>query len=308
MPSLLTHAFFAKDAFQTLLSGESRLGDQLDAFSLGSQGPDPLFYYGLLPKHALHLFVASKKYGNKLHHLDGTALFASLQAELDAMEEGEDKKIFLAFCYGQFAHYLLDSTAHPYIFYWSGFDENGALTGKYHYAHAHFEGRIDASLAFERGKGELTEHPESVLSIDPRKLDVISVHFSKAVRTVFKAHLGSRYYKDALRNMKDTYVLVNKRPEEKGLMKQLYLPRKSQPGVMNEQHLAWMHPVSGESSSASFKDLYALALGRFYKALKEEGSFYSRAGTELNGKTYDGILPGYKRTYKDREERFLHDD
>ncbi len=308
MPSLLTHYFFAQDAFKTLISEERALKGQMDAFSLGSQGPDPLFYYGLLPKRPLHLFAALKKYGNQLHHLDGTALFSSLQQELGSMEEGEEKNVFLAFCYGQFAHYLLDSTAHPYIFYWSGFDEQGALSGKYHYAHAHFEGRIDASLAFERGKEELTARPEKVLEIDPKKLEIISKHFSKSVNRVFKAHLPARYYRNALYNMRDTYVIVNGRPGEKGLMKQLYIPRKPQPAVMNEGHLVWMHPVSGESSSASLKELYEKALSRFKNALSEEGSFYQKAESELNGRTYDGILPGYKRTYKDREGRLAKDD
>ena len=50
MPALLAHDFFAQDAYGSALSTVDLYApDERDAFLLGSQGPDPLFYLLLLP-------------------------------------------------------------------------------------------------------------------------------------------------------------------------------------------------------------------------------------------------------------------
>lgn len=304
MPSLIAHAYFAEDLSSSYNALTDVIAKEPLAFRLGSQGPDPLFYGGIHPKRPLHLLMASRKYGNRLHKMDGTALFSALCEEMKTIEMPGYHDIFLSFVLGQYAHYLLDSTAHPYIFYWSGFDENGLLTGEYHYAHAHFEARIDASLALRRGQEEKLGHPEQVLELDDEKLKIISEHFTSALEKVFKTHFPKNYYRDAVMNMRSVYHMVNKKKKPGNFLKMLYLPRTKQDVVLNQEHHVWMQPVTGERLEDSFLDLYRKAQETFKEAyaLLEEGSTLEEAlKSRLNGLNYEGCVPGYKKIYKDKE-------
>ena len=73
MPSLLTHNFFAEDFLSNLNDG-SCLVSYSNAFKLGTQGPDPLFFSNYLPSN-FSLKMLKEKYGSKLHRLDGKLLF-----------------------------------------------------------------------------------------------------------------------------------------------------------------------------------------------------------------------------------------
>ena len=150
MPNFLTHHLFVQDIYlknNDKIDFKDRRFLKGNYFYLfwGSQGPDPLFFNGILPNNGFHPLYIKKKLGNKLHHDDFKKLLSCMLLNLEEVEE-ENKDAIKSFIFGQYAHYLLDSTCHPFIFYFSGFDENGKLTGKYHYKHAHYEMEIDVSL------------------------------------------------------------------------------------------------------------------------------------------------------------------
>ena len=44
MPSLITHDFFGRDVYDRLFGTIGGSRDEAEAFLLGNQGPDPLFY------------------------------------------------------------------------------------------------------------------------------------------------------------------------------------------------------------------------------------------------------------------------
>ena len=44
MPALITHDFFGRDVYDRLYTFIGGSRDEADAFLLGNQGPDPLFY------------------------------------------------------------------------------------------------------------------------------------------------------------------------------------------------------------------------------------------------------------------------
>ena len=76
MPAILTHDFFGKDAFDI---AAGKLGfstmEEREAFLLGNQGPDPLFYLAVDP--LLHRYA---KYASIMHqHSKKTQLRLYLQ-------------------------------------------------------------------------------------------------------------------------------------------------------------------------------------------------------------------------------------
>lgn len=98
MPNLVTHynlarVFYAKKVENGFLKGN------FECLALGTQGPDPLFYEGIVPTRALRLRLASAKLGNQIHRSTGENLFHFLLIKLKLMNQLETmntKHLFLA--------------------------------------------------------------------------------------------------------------------------------------------------------------------------------------------------------------------
>ena len=140
MPCLLTHYEFFKQV-------ENK---PLEIGYLGTQGPDPFFFYGFNfwpTKRA----KAIRKFGDKLHEIDPYITFKFLIDYIND-SKSEEKPILQQYLKGMLAHYVLDRNAHPYVYYLSGFvtkkDKN---TKKYFLNHAKVEASID-SLIMEHYK------------------------------------------------------------------------------------------------------------------------------------------------------------
>ena len=79
MPSVLTHDFFGRDVYGAV---GTELGftttDEMDAFLLGNQGPDPLFYLVLNP-----LFDKSSHVGTLMHDEKPTELLLAMRTSIE---------------------------------------------------------------------------------------------------------------------------------------------------------------------------------------------------------------------------------
>ncbi len=114
MPAVLTHDFFAADA----LGAASHVlyfsnFDEHDAFKLGNQGPDPLFYLVADPLSD----PDTRDFGNTMHHDRPARLLCSLHDAISMLSESE-RPVGEAYAAGFLCHYLLDSTMHPFVFAW----------------------------------------------------------------------------------------------------------------------------------------------------------------------------------------------
>ena len=58
MPALITHDFFGRDVYDRLYTFIGGSRDEADAFLLGNQGPDPLFYLVLSPQSVSYTHLA----------------------------------------------------------------------------------------------------------------------------------------------------------------------------------------------------------------------------------------------------------
>lgn len=109
MPAIVTHYCFGEDALDILprVCGDSR--DECDAFLLGNQGPDPLFFLpGPAPFGTISL-------ARQMHSEKPAELLAALKQALDTLREDE-QVIGRAYAHGFLCHYLLDSTVHPLVY------------------------------------------------------------------------------------------------------------------------------------------------------------------------------------------------
>lgn len=314
MPSLLTHNFFALDLLDTIGDG-SCLKSYPSCFRLGAQGPDPLFFSSLIPfTKAFSIRAIKGRYGSKLHKLDGTKLFKELFKRYDEIEDISSKDIFMSFILGQLTHFVLDSTCHPYVYYFTGFDKNSKLSGKLHYSHAHFEARIDSSLAIYKGKKELTYHPEDVLKINDDLLTVIDENFNIVIERVLGVKVPKNYYRSGVKNMIKVYKFVNQgkggfgKHLGKNVFGQLYIPREQDRTCLNDMHLEWKVPYSGVTCKDSFIELYRKGINKFvscYNLCLKQGLNYQTISGLFNGLNYSGYPTNQVMKYQDLEGQLL---
>ena len=316
MPNLFTHYLTVK-RFYTLENDKNEtslysfMDKNLPFLLYGTQGPDPLFYVGLLPKNGLHLITALKKYGNRLHQLDGRRFLRALIDESYKIEVDIERFRLQTFIFGQFAHYIMDREAHPYILYMSGFDKNGRITGKYHFQHANFEANIDVCLAMKNKMNYFLEDPSDIIPCDEMFLKLLDRVMNKALQVTFdlKKPLPRNFYSNSIRNFKDTVRFSNHHKKikkallPKRLMSQA-LPDSDKldyPDCLNEFRKPWKDPITGEIRHDSFNDIQvrvADILGSCYHDILRNGFNYETFSRYLDGNNYYGCKPGAQRRYQ----------
>ena len=110
MPAIMTHDFFGKDVYDECFSTIGMTADERDAFLLGNQGPDPLFYTLIDP--ALKDF---RNVGDVMHHERPTSLICAMRLAYEALDSS-DRASGRAYALGFLCHYLLDSAMHPLVY------------------------------------------------------------------------------------------------------------------------------------------------------------------------------------------------
>lgn len=300
MPNLIAHRIFIDQVIAERISSNKLL----DALRLGTQGPDPLFYYGLIPWRSWHYLSALKKYGNLIHRTNGEEFFKKLISETQLISNPEEKSVFSAFVFGQIAHLVLDRAAHPYIYYSSGFDENGKLTGSFHYSHAKFESNIDAALAEMYTEYDFRGHTQDLLPYSPEVYRIIDRHLTPVVNSMFNAKLTKHYYSNSIKNIRTMQKLTNvtwlKRVTGKhSMFNALYTPKSIDKDYLNLEHREWKHPTDGTINNYSFLDILEQArklLDPLFLVFLEKGVDIEMLDI-INHDSYKGVPVGAKLSY-----------
>ena len=68
----------------------------------------------------------------------------------NTQDEGNNRDVLFSYIFGAMLHYCLDRVCHPFIYYRSGFDENGQLK-EHAYYHALYESYIDHLMETNMG-------------------------------------------------------------------------------------------------------------------------------------------------------------
>ncbi len=116
MPAYVTHSLFGKDVYEAIDESKLKqiLSDYKIAYEWGLQGPDLLFFYGMLPPRPNHNL---NRLGGVMHRIKADELFNTLTQYLSACKNHACYQNTFAYIMGFCCHYALDSIAHPYIYY-----------------------------------------------------------------------------------------------------------------------------------------------------------------------------------------------
>lgn len=302
MPAIITHDTFGRDVYRELFDtiGESR--DELDAFLLGNQGPDVLFYGAVNPRVAW-----ANALGSRMHRESPTRLLSAFAES--AWNTPDDiwfaalaktggrpawnpretptasaRSIAVAYMLGLLCHYELDSKLHPFIYaqQWALCDAgvDGLDRGCAHEVHATIESELDELvLTVKRNETIATFDPsERILGATNHVLDVISALYFNVVREVFGMRIAPDAFRVCVKSFRQVQRLMYSSTGMKrhviGSVETLFrrysfLRALSHRNVRlhesifdNREHEPWTNPETGAVSHMGFWDLYDLALIR----------------------------------------------
>lgn len=275
MPALITHHLFGENAATLLPEGVVQGQETLIAFLLGNQGPDPLFArWRTLPERA-----------NDCHELawamHATHMTRSFVALRDAVAHvrPEDEDVARAFALGMLSHYVLDSTAHPFIYAqeYALVEMGEGLTGAGVDVHAVIESDLDSWVLWQERHETVSEFPSSsVLCSTERVSRVAGTLVSEVASQVFGIGIEPDQYAGALRDYRFAYRAIEPADSAKlrlfAHVERLFRPHSHLAAMAHhivtsddcaaanlERH-AWREPSTGKVSHESFADLYHDAL------------------------------------------------
>lgn len=304
MPALITHYQFGSEVYEELIEFIGGTQNEADAFLLGNQGPDPLFYGLVSPQYA-----ASHKLAQRMHRERPTELLAAFKRAAAALDP-KDRPIGRAYALGFVCHYLLDSTMHPFVyaqqFSLCDAGEPGLSRDNGSDVHAFIETELDEYvLTTHREETIATFDPSArVLKASDRVLDCISQMYVYVAKDVFGLDIPPATYKVALKLFRKVAKVFHSPDGLKrnvlGRLEMVIRPYSFVRAMShhnrllyesdfdNRQKDVWINPFTDERSDASFDELYEEAFERAMDSLYDFdepafGSRYSKTITnELN--------------------------
>ena len=275
MPSTITHDTFGREIYDQLLEEIGQSEDEKQAFLLGCQGPDPLFYGVINP-----MIPSSNSFAKKMHRYNCTDFLTALALGVPRLKE---LNIARAYSLGYLMHFELDSKVHPFVFSQQfaycdagveGLDRNDQSE-----VHVAIECELDELvLTIKRGQTIATFDPSfETLRCENQPLEVISKLIEFASEATFNLkpqpktfYLSVKAYRQVLRWLHSAYGVKRNLfgRLERLFRKHSYLQamihknEKIEQSIFdNHEHYEWKDPwVKGKVRDESFWDLYNEAL------------------------------------------------
>ncbi len=278
MPAVLTHDFFGRSVCEDVsdLLSFKRLAEK-DAFLLGNQGPDPLFYLVIDP-----LMGKWKPLGNVMHDARPARLMLAMREAADRLE-GREAQIARAYVAGFSCHWLLDSTVHPFVYFWQygltqagveGLDKSASQK-----VHAEIERDFDEAVLYSRTGMTVAQYRpyEECLKASPEVLSAIDkLYFYVSLWTYGRA-IDPRTFSTAVHEFRLVqrafYSAGPKKRQLVGGIERLatgssyslyaamsHRARKEATSDFdNREHKPWENPFTHEVATTSFEDLFSAA-------------------------------------------------
>lgn len=276
MPAILTHHLFGEDA-SSLLPTSMLIGQEdLLAFLLGSQGPDPLWARFSATPGTVR---ACNRLATLIHEGRMVDVFMSMRDAVTRLSD-QDKTVGRAFALGVASHYLLDSTTHPLIYALQ--DEliaaEPSLQGMEDEVHTLLEADIDAWVLWQTRRKTVLDVPSASALTHTTRIDRIAgALVSQTAWEIFGIEVGAAEYGRAVNDYQLIYRTIDPPAERKKQVLQRIEKRlcgrsriealahrvwtSDECPSANLQHRLWRNPSTGEASRASFADLFHDALG-----------------------------------------------
>lgn len=303
MPAILTHYTFALKAIP------EELVPFTQAVNLGSQGPDTFMAFGTVPWRKRKEVEKVRGWGHAMHSLPVEKVYLPM---MDYARKAKEKDLLYAYIEGLLMHFCLDRLMHAYIFYRSGVDQDGKLSGYYGWSHGAFEAILDKVLAKREGtygrldrciltpEAQVKEISKMWKACSPTPLHeddfyLSYLDFVGAERLLYTPHGFKR----------PLFRLLGKYSTPNAQSHPLRMKRFEKMDVMNDARMTWHNPATDEPHDDS-------VMGLFNQALKDFASVHAlvsahREGEDIadafavwtKGLDHEGGPVGKKKTHYD---------
>ena len=292
MPAILTHDLFGRgvlDDASDLLG--FRTAEEREAFLLGNQGPDPLFYLVIDP-----LMGKWEKLGHVMHSARPASVMVAMREAAERLE-GRERQLAKAYVAGFACHWQLDSSMHPFVYFWQrgivsagvdGLDEKDA--GK---VHAEVERDLDEMALFTlTGRTVARWRPhERVLAAGPSVLAAVNKVYFYVALWVYGKPIDPRTFSTAVREYRLVqHVFDSPSGRKRALLGAVERLVGGSPYSLvcamshrdraeltsefdNREHRPWENPFTHEVATTSFWDIYDRAQA---KVLATEAELFFR--------------------------------
>ncbi len=291
MPNIITHVLFARELRGQLSEeAQSKLENKDSLYEIGCNGPDYLFFHGINKKR-FYQSSSLRDLGHYVHRRGTNDFYKTALQVIRNEKESDVKEDEIAYVMGHLAHWGLDSTAHPYIFYRTGSGSQKAST-----RHHKFESILD-SIMLKVKTGQTIQDFRAYEICEAQIDDVRSISriYVQAASNVYGMEIKPHQVLEALN---DWYGVQKKLYDDKGkkikalvsmeekigapgLISAMIVPDTPEDpcDVCNLLHKEWVHPCDDSiKSTESFMDLYDRALVEtktaielFLDAVNDEG-------------------------------------
>ncbi|MDF2594356.1 MAG: hypothetical protein K0R69_697 [Clostridia bacterium] len=304
MPDIITHYLFGLDASQGIKQSPlyKIIKENKNMFLIGLQGPD-LMYYNTVPKKDSKAYIGFKMHTDKTGDFLMSSLSYLKRYDTNSAEFNEA----LSYLSGFICHYILDSMAHPYIFYLGGRYDETADTIKYKTLHKKIELAIDYLLLEQKFglKAHQFKVHHHILKNLSLPYSILSM-YDEALFLIYGINNGGnifkKSYKDARSYFMLTYDMLGAKKAFAGaaaplLPKQLSLLKSSfsyhncvNPGIdyMNDNKKVWQHPVTGNLYIFSFNDILRNAIKKSSLLLQAAFDFST---SKISSSEFKELLP-----------------
>ena len=284
MPAIITHDTFGRDAYERNRTFIGATRDEVEAFLLGNQGPDPLFYSVANP-----LLKRVHKLGNRMHRDKPSEILTAFREGISVLDEA-DRPVGRAYALGFLGHYVLDSTMHPLVYFQEyrlcDAGEPGLTRADGNEVHALIESEYDEMvLTAKRGETVATFDPSrEILRGTDRMLHIVSQLYAYMALTVCGTVIPEDAFAGAVKCFRVVQRLFHSgtgvkrellgRVEEvvrpysfyRAMSHRAHLLERSE--FDNREHETWADPFTGEESTDGFWDRYEKAAERFDAAAR----------------------------------------
>lgn len=309
MPAVITHEIFGRQLYERLREAIGSSEEERDAFLLGNQGPDVLFFSAPDPTLAKAWGL-----GSTMHRRSGAELLEAFRQALATLPP-QEQPIGRAYVLGLLCHYAADRTLHPFIYGQQYALEQASVEGldqrDGHEIHAYIESELDELVLFTAlGRTIRNFHPaKETLRGSKVTLDAISRLYGKVAAGLFGRPIpvgtfrrSTHIYRTALRLLHSPTGRKRRflGRAERLLRHHSFLQAMSHPGVertasvfQNRENTPWVDPYTGEMSTQGFWELYqraqTMAAGwiEAFDGLSPEGLAAETGAVDFNGKPTD---------------------
>lgn len=274
----------ALDVFNDLEDSyvKEAIDEHPDAFLLGSNGPDILFYYNVFPWQDQKLNRVISNYGNEVHEKHINDFYNYSLDFIKNLKNERRKTILISFLAGHLLHWSLDVNAHPFIFY-----RSGPLEGKTKYWHSRYESMIDAlMITYVKRKDMSKVNVQKFVNVSEEEKIFISSFYQQVLADVFGIYIKPEVVSSAITSFKSVLkFLYDPHNVYTPLIEKLELKLAkpwafsshivnskidSKYDVLNLKRDIWSNPTDlMDMSTASFVDLYNHSIDEGLKLLEE---------------------------------------